>query len=323
MTQPVDDKKSRTSPRRSALARLAARVYDAPYLLLTLTVLFWSGNVVLGRGIAEAVPPVGLAFWRWVGALAVVAVLAWRPLRRDWPQIVRHWRILALLAALGIAAFNTLVYAGLHSTQAINALLIQAAMPALIVLLSFLLFRERVTALQICGIVVALAGTVTIIARGDPAVLAGLRPSPGDLLILVAVLGYAGYSVLLRRRPALHPMSLLTVLFALGAAMLAPFYVAETAMGAPMRFDPVTLASVAYVAVFPSVLAYLCFNRGVELVGANRAGLFIYLMPLFGSAMAVLFLGESVRPFHAAGLVLIMAGIVLATRPPWSGRPTG
>lgn len=314
MTQPADDETSAAPLRRSALGRLAARVYDAPYLLLTLTVLFWSGNVVLGRGIAEAVPPVGLAFWRWVGALAVVAVLAWRPLRRDWPAILREWRILALLAALGIAAFNTLVYVGLHTTEAINALLIQATMPALIVLLSFLLFRERVTAVQVGGIVVALVGTVTIIARGDPAVLAGLRLSPGDLVILLAVLGYAGYSVLLRRRPALHPMSLLAVLFALGAAMLAPFYVVETAMGAPMRLDPVTLASVAYVAVFPSVLAYLCFNRGVELVGANRAGLFIYLMPLFGSAMAVLFLGEAVRPFHAVGLVLIMAGIVLATR---------
>lgn len=295
-------------------AGLLGRGDALPYLLLTLTVLFWSGNFILGRAVHAEVPPIGLAFWRWFGGFLVVIGFAWPHLRRDWPAFLRRWKMTLLLSALGIATFNTMVYIGLQTTTAINGLLMQSVMPVLIVVIGFAVFRERVTARQAAGVAVSLAGAVAIIARGDPAVLAALALNRGDLWIFAAVVCYAAYSALLRRRPATHPLSFLAVTFLAGAAMLAPFYLWESLAGQPMRPDRVTFLAVGYVALFPSVLAYLCFNRGVELVGANRAGVFIHLMPVFGSLMAIGLLGEAFRPYHGAGLALVLAGIWLATR---------
>lgn len=292
-----------------------ARLANQPYLLLALAMLFWSGNFILGRAVNAAVPPVGLAFWRWTGSSLILIGFALPHLRQDWPAIRRAWKLLTLLAVLGITLFNTLVYTGLHATTAINALLLQSTMPVVIVFMSFLLFRQRVTPTQAGGIVLSLTGVLTIIAKGSLDLLLSLSLNWGDLLIFIAVVGYAAYSALLRVRPALHPLSFLAVTFILGDLILAPFYVWENLAGRAMQFNQITLLAVAYVAVFPSILAYLCFNRGVELAGANVAGLFFHLMPLFGSIMAILFLGERFRPFHALGMALILGGILLATRP--------
>lgn len=294
---------------------------NQPYVLLTLTMLFWSGNFILGRAVNADVPPVGLAFWRWTGGSLIIIGFAWPHLRRDWPAIRRAWKLITLLAILGITVFNTLVYTGLHATTAINALLLQSTMPVVIVLMSFLLFRERVTPAQIGGIVLSLAGVLTIIAKGSLDLLLSLSLNWGDLLIFIAVVGYAAYSALLRKRPAMHPLSFLAVTFIVGDLILAPVYVWENLAGNVMQFNRITLLAVAYVSVFPSILAYLCFNRGVELAGANRAGLFFHLMPLFGSIMAILFLGERFRAFHGFGILLILGGILLATRPLPLRRP--
>jgi drug/metabolite transporter (DMT)-like permease len=291
-----------------------ARLANQPYLLLTLTMLFWSGNFILGRAVNADVPPVGLAFWRWTGGSLIIIGFAWPHLRRDWPTIRRAWRLITLLAFLGITVFNTLVYTGLHATTAINALLLQSTMPVVIVLMSFLLFRERVTGAQMGGIALSLAGVIAIIGQGSLDLLLSLSLNWGDLLIFIAVVCYAAYSAILRRRPAMHPLSFLAITFIVGDIILAPVYVWENLAGNVMQFNQVTLLSVAYVAVFPSILAYLCFNRGVELAGANRAGLFFHLMPLFGSIMAILFLGERFQGFHALGILLILGGILLATR---------
>lgn len=295
-------------------AHLGQRLYDQPYLLLVLATLFWSGNFVLGRAVRAEVPPVGLAFWRWTTGSILIIGFAWPHLKRDWPMILRHWKLVLLLAFLGVTLFNTLVYTGLQFTTAINALLMQSTMPVLIVLMSYLLFRETVTPLQIVGILLSLAGVLAIVGQGDLTVLLGLSLNLGDLLIFVAVAGYAAYSALLRRRPPLHPLSLIAATFIAGAAVLLPFYVWEHASGRTVSFDGVTLLTIAYVAIFPSILAYLCFNRGVELAGANRAGLFIHLMPVFGSIMAILFLGERFQWYHGFGILLILLGILLATR---------
>lgn len=291
------------------------RLYDQPYLLLTLTVLFWSGNFVLGRAVHDAVPPVGLAFWRWLGGFLLLLPFAWQPLQRDWHTLRQHWRPVLLLATLGVAAFNTLVYLGLQYTVALNALLLQSTMPVLIMLMSFLLFRETVHTRQTLGIVVSLSGVFAIVTHGDPARLAELAFNRGDLLVFTAVICYAAYSVLLRLRPKVHPLSFLAVTFALGALLLLPLYAWESLhLHRPMPLNLTALAAIGYVALFPSVLAYFCFNRGVELVGANRAGLFIHLMPVFGSLMAILFLGERFEVFHGIGILLILIGIILATR---------
>lgn len=289
-------------------------IYNWPYLLLVLATLFWSGNFVLARAVRLDVPPVGLAFWRWLGSSLLVVGFAWPHLRRDWPTILGHWRIILLLSVLGITLFNTLVYTGLQFTTAINAVLMQSTMPVIIVVMSYLFFGERVTPVQTIGVALSLAGALAIVAQGNVQTLLGLSLNAGDALVFIAVVGYAAYSALLRQRPVIHPLSFVAVTFIWGVGVLSPFYLWEHFSGRIMVFDTVTLLSVAYVAIFPSILAYLCFNRGVELVGANRAGLFIHLMPVFGSLMAIVFLGESLRWYHGVGIVLILSGIILATR---------
>ena len=288
-------------------------LYHFPYLLLTLAVFFWSGNFIVGRAMRASIPPIALAFWRWTCASLLVSFLAWPHLKRDLPMVKRHWPILTLLSILGVASFNTLVYTGLQRTIALNAFLMQSMMPVLIVAMSFLLFREKISGRQTFGVVLSLAGALVIIVQGNIGALLSFSLNRGDILIFMAVVCYAGYSVLLRQRPSIHPLSFLGVTFIIGSLILLPFYLWETLTLRPIHFDRSTLMAVGYVAVFPSIVSYFCFNRGVELVGANRAGLFMYLMPVFGSLMAILFLGESLHGYHGAGILLIVSGILLAT----------
>lgn len=295
------------------VGRLAHRFYDAPRLLLTLTILIWSSNIVLGRHLAGSFPPVGLAALRWIGAAIILLVLARPQLRRDWPMIRRHWALLLVLAATGIGAYNALAYRGLHETEAINALLTQSSAPLLIALWSLILFREWLTLRQLVGILISLSGVVLVLARGALANLTSLALNPGDVWFLAAMALYALYSALLRLRPPISALSFLAVTVTGGALMLLPAWAVELAGGA---FPPLTaesLVSVAYLILLPSVCAYLFFNRGVELLGANASGPYFHLMPLFGTILAILFLGEQPRWFHPVGFVLIVGGIALAT----------
>jgi drug/metabolite transporter (DMT)-like permease len=285
-----------------------------PYLLLTLAVLFWAGNFILGRAVRMEVPPVALAFWRWAVASLLVLGPALAPLKRDWHTIRRNGPILMLLAGTGVAAFNTLAYSGLQYTVAINAFLMQTLMPVFIVVFSFLLFRVRINRRQVAGVATCLAGAVVIIVRGNWQVVAALSLNPGDLLVLLAVLCYAAYSVLLRKRPPIHPLSFVAVTFVAGTVMLLPLYLWESVTIRSLELNRVTLFSILYVAIFPSIISYLCYNRGVDAIGANRAGLFLYLMPVFGSVMAVGLLGEAFLWFHWVGMVLIAAGLVVSIR---------
>lgn len=287
--------------------------WRAAYPMLTLAVLFWSGNFVLGRAINEVVPPIGLAFWRWTGALILVLILARRTLKADLPALQRHWKMVLALSIFGVAAFNTLVYIGLHTTTAINALMLQSAIPLAIIVCSFVLFRERIGWAQAGGVLLSLAGVAVIASLGELAGLLHLSFNPGDVWVLIAVLSYALYSTLLRRRPAVHPLSFLAATFAIGAVVLLPLALWEHLTVQPMLVTPVSLMAIVYVSVFPGFLSYLFFNRGVELVGATRSGQFIHLMPVFGSLMAIVLLGETLHWFHAAGIALIAGGIGLTS----------
>lgn len=291
-----------------------SRLFDRPYLLLTLATLFWSGNFVLGRAVRLDVPPIGLAFWRWTGASLIIIGFAWPHLRREWPLVIQHWKIILLLSFMGITVFNTLIYTGLQFTFAINALLMQSTMPVVIMLMSYVFFRDVINGWQGFGIVLSMAGVVTIIAQGQLAVLLGLSFNAGDVLVFIAVLCYATYSVFLRQRPTLHPLTFIAVSFIWGTLMLSPFYIWEHTSGRVMQFNLVTALAVGYVMIFPSILSYLCFNRGVDLAGSNRAGMFLHLMPAFGSLMAIVFLGERFQLYHLVGIALILSGIVLATQ---------
>ncbi|MGQ0618361.1 MAG: DMT family transporter [Panacagrimonas sp.] len=294
------------------IGHLLHRLWAAPALLQVVAMLCWSGNFVLGRAMHEHIPPIGLSFWRWSIAFALVLGFAWPHLRRDLPVLWKNRGLIALLAFLGVATFQALVYYGLNTTTVVNAVLMQSTMPVLIILGSWLVFREPVRWLQMMAVAISLAGVAVIITRGSLRALLELSLTPGDGLVMVAVFCYAFYSVLLRRRPTVHPLSFLAATFAIGSLMLVPVYLHEHVYLRPMHFDGQTLAALAFVAVFPSLVAYMCFNRAVELIGANRAGQFLHLMPVFGSALAALFLGETLRTSHLVGAALIATGIGLA-----------
>jgi drug/metabolite transporter (DMT)-like permease len=284
-----------------------------PFLYLSLAALFWSGNFVVGRAVHGRIPPVGLAFWRWAVALAILLVAARRPLAAEWRRIARAWPVVVPLGILGVGNFNLLVYVGLQDTSATNALLLQSACPAFIVALSAAFGVARPSGRQLAGIAASLAGVTVILSRGAPGNLAALDFAPGDLWVLGAVLSWSIYTLLLARRPAgVDPLALLAALVLVGVLWILPWYVLEIARGGRVRLDATTLASVTYVAVFASVAAYALWNAGVARVGASRAGVFLHLMPAFGSLLAVGALGERFRTFHAAGIALILAGVWLA-----------
>ncbi|MFG1343780.1 DMT family transporter [Xanthobacter autotrophicus DSM 431] len=288
-------------------------LFDAPYLLLTLTALLWAINIVLGRFIAGHVPPVSLAFVRWVGATLILLPFAWTQISRDLPLIRRHFWLLVLLAGTGIACYNAMSYYGLQYTQALNGLLVQSVAPLLVALWTFLLFREQLSLGQAAGILISLVGVLFIISHGDLDTFLHLKPNLGDVWIVSALVIYAFYAAILRKRPALGPLSFLAVIMAFGAVLLAPFALWELYAGLVLHFDRVTIGTLLYVMIGPSLVAYLCFNRAVELVGANAAAPFLHLMPVFGTALAILFLGEQVAWYHFAGYALVIAGIALAT----------
>ncbi len=289
------------------------RLIDQAWLLMMLPPLFWAGNAVIGRAVAGAVPPIGLAFWRWALGTLIVLPFAWKHLRHDLSPLMARWKAVLVLGTLGIGMFNTFQYIALNTTTALNSVMLQSSMPVMIVLMSFALFGDRVRPVQGAGIVVSLAGALTLIAHGNPAVLLGLHLNAGDLWMLAAVGIYAAYTTLLRRKPPVHGLSFVVATFAVGAVELLPFYVWETATQRAVEPTATTFLAIGYVALFPSIVAYLCFNRVVELVGANTAGLSIHLLPVFGSVLAVLFLGEQPHLYHGAGIALIAVGIALAS----------
>jgi drug/metabolite transporter (DMT)-like permease len=267
---------------------------------------------VLGRFIAGTIPPVTLAQIRWSGAAAILLPFAWPHLKADWPAIRARLPIMLFFSFTGVACYNTIGYYALQYTQAINALLIQSTGPLLIAAWSLILFRDRLSPGQLAGILASLAGVTVILSRGDLAVLLGFRFNRGDVLLVLVMAIYAAYSALLRTRPRIHWMSFLGFTVIAGQAMILPAFAVELALGQTMRPTPAAFAVLGYVVLFPSVIAYLCFNRGVELIGANRAGPFFHLSPLIGSVIAILFLGETLHPFHFAGYALILGGIAVA-----------
>lgn len=293
-------------------ARTTSALWDNGPLLLALCMLSWAGSVVTGRAAAMLVPPSLFTLLRWGGALLIVLPLAWPHLRRDRRALLRRWPVVVALACLGVAAYNNLVYRGLHSTTAVNVLLLQSVMPLFVLVAVFLIFSERPSLRQVAAIVISIAGVLAIAGRGSLGTLVSLRLNPGDVLVIVALGCYAVYSALLRLRPLVHPFSLLAASFAVGVVFLIPLAFEEYLHGARLDPTPLAIGAIVYAAVFPAFVSYLFYNRGVELIGPARAGQYIHLMPVFGVVLAMVFLGEALHPYHLAGIVLIAAGLWLA-----------
>ncbi len=286
------------------------------WLLAALPPLFWAGNFVLARALHAEIPPLALSFWRWVGALLILLPFTWRGLWRARALLVRQWPLLAFLALLGITNYNSMVYLGLQHTAATNAVLLNSAVPVMIVGLSFVLLRLAVRGAQLGGILVSMLGVITIATEGRPQELLALRLNRGDLWVLAAGLDWALYSVCVRWRPqGLAPATFLAAIVLMGLPPLAGLYVWELSSGQGFALDAVNLAAIGYVALFPSVLAYLFWNRAIAEMGPNRTGQYLHLMPAFGALLAVLLLGEQLHGFHLLGAALIGGGILLATWP--------
>lgn len=292
-------------------------VWRAAPLLLSLAVLFWAGNSIAGRALADTVSPFTLSFLRWFGALLLVTPFAWRGLKADAPELLRRWKMVLALALTGVASFGALLYVGLHTTTALNSVLLQAAIPPLVMLFAWVVLRERTSRWDVAGVALSLLGVIAVITQGRPWDVLHIGLTIGDGLILVGVALYAVYSLLLRRRPQVAPLSLLWATFAVSAVLLAPAWLGELATGQGGAFSWPAAAGVVYVAAFPSFFAYLFYNRGIELIGAARASQFLHLQPIFGALLAVLLLGERFLVYHALGAALIAAGIALSA---WAAR---
>jgi len=292
------------------------RLMDRPYLLLCLTMLFWAGNIVIGRYAAGQIPPMALSYLRWQLAFLTLLPFAWRDLVADWPIIRGNIGMMTVLAFTGVATFNTLGYWSLQYTTALNALLLQSSGPLYVALFALLLYGVRLTWMQAFGIAISLAGVLTIILQGQIATLLQIHFNKGDIGYTVALFIFGLYSALISRRPAMRPLSFLAFNCGAGSLLILPLFIWEMFSGRVTPLNAHTIPVLIYVAIFPSTLAYLFYNRGVELIGANRSAPFLHLIPVFGSVMAIGLLGEELHLYHLIGYALVFAGVVIAARKP-------
>jgi drug/metabolite transporter (DMT)-like permease len=289
---------------------------NQPYLLLSITALCWAGNAIVGRLAAGHIPPVTLSFLRWSFAFLIILPFAWKHLKRDWGAIRGRLGTMIFLSVIGISAFNTLQYWALEHTQALNTLLLQSAGPLFVAVWSLILLGVRLTLAQAGGIALSLIGVLVILLHGDLTALSSIEFNKGDIIFTVALAIFGLYSVLSLKRPQIHGLSFVGFTFGCGAVCLVPLWIWELFTRPVMQLNAANLLSLFYVAVFPSTLAYLCFNRGVQLIGANRAAPFFHVVPVFGSAMAIVFLGEHPQLFHIIGFALVLTGVFVASRKP-------
>jgi drug/metabolite transporter (DMT)-like permease len=291
------------------------RLTANPYLLLTLTALFWSGNMVMGRGIRADVPPIALAFWRWIIALALVAPLALPHLRSQWPRLRAAWPIVVVLGLLGVGGYNTFAYLALQHTTATSATLLNSFIPIATIAFAFVFFGKRLSRLEAAGVVVSLCGVAAIVSRGSLETLLGLTLNTGDLWMLAAVTVWGLYTVGLQKRPeGVHPMLMLAAFTVVGLLALAPAYAWELSTGRTINLGWNAIGGILYTGIFPGFLGYVFYNAGVAAVGPARGSLFIHLMPVFATILAAIFLDERPYLYHFVGIALGFAGIYLTTR---------
>jgi drug/metabolite transporter (DMT)-like permease len=302
------------SNQTSTAASPGGWIANQPYLLLSITALCWAGNAIVCRLAAGHIPPVTLSFLRWSFAFLITLPFAWKHLVRDWGAIRARLGTMIVLSVTGISAFNTLQYWALEHTQALNTLLLQSSGPLFVAVWSLIILGVRLTLAQAGGVVLSMAGVLVILLHGDLTTLASIEFNRGDIIFVVALAIFGIYSVLSLKRPEIHGLSFVAFTFGCGAACLIPLWIWELFSRPVMQLNTTNLLALLYVAVFPSTLAYLCFNRGVQLIGANRAAPFFHVVPVFGSAMAIVFLGEHPQLFHIIGFALVLTGVFVASR---------
>ncbi|RKE74389.1 DMT family transporter [Pseudorhodoplanes sinuspersici] len=295
--------------------RIGGWLYHQAYLLVALTYLFWALNIVIGRHAMASMPPVALSFWRWALAALILLPFTLSYLKRDWPVIRANLGMLCILGLTGTTGYAVASYWGLQYTQAINGLLIQCTMPIIIGVTTYFVVGDKLSARQMSGIAVSFFGVLMILLRGDPDVLHAISFNRGDMWFAAAVLIFAFYSPLTRKyRPPIHPMSFLAITIITGTLLVIPLFIWESvAIGMP-TLDMHTALIFLYMAIFPSIIAYICFNRAIQLIGPNLVAALYPLIVVFGVTLAIVFLGERPEWYHFIGTIFIVGGVLLATR---------
>jgi drug/metabolite transporter (DMT)-like permease len=298
----------------AVFGRIGGWLYQRPYILVLLTYFMWAANVLVGRISAGHIGPMALTVGRWVPAILILLPFAWPHLKRDWPAIRAQLPLMFILGFTGTTGYAFAAYWGLQYTEVINGLLIQCTMPLMVGVMAFILVGDRLTGRQLAGIVISLIGVTAILMKGELEALFALNFNPGDLWFVLAIWIFSFYPPLMRKAPKVHPLSLLTVFSITGTIAVLPLLAWELVAKPLPIIDLKTIVICVYLAIFPSILAYICYNRGVQMLGPNRVAALYPTIILFGSALAIIFLGEQPQWYHFVGSVLIVGGVWLATR---------
>lgn len=295
------------------MKKLSSKISD--YLVVAVTPLCWAGDVVLAKGAVGSIPPFSLAFWRWFVAFLLLFPFALPYIKKDWLVAKEKLLMLFLLSVLGISVFISLIYTSVLTTTAINVALIQTIMPVAIVSNCYILYREKVSVQQLFCLCGCFIGVCLVILQGSVANIFAMSFAFGDILMLIATMMYGLYSALLQKKaPSIHPVSLLTILAGLGALALLPVHLFEIGIKGGFLVTNATILRVLYAAVFPSIVAYFCWMRGIATIGANKTGMFINLLPVYAAVLAAVFLGEAFKWFHLVGMAIIVSGMFAFNR---------
>lgn len=289
-----------------------------PFILLVFATVLWGGNFVIGRAISNELPPFTLSFLRWCTAFIIFLPIAWVPLKREWRQIRKHLPIVFFMALTGVASFNTLIYLALHYTTSINASLMNTTTPIIIYILSFFFLKERLTRNQLLGTFISLLGVLFIISKGSIESLLQFSFNSGDLIVIVAVVCWAIYSLMVKQFSSKLPGSptFLVSIF-IGIIMLLPFFIYEmTNPAVQVTWSIASISAIFYTGIFASIVAFVCWNTGVIRLGANKAGIYLNFIPVFATLFAVLFIGETLQLFQVFGGLFVILGVFLTTRVP-------
>lgn len=302
------------SASRGAAGRAVSWLYDQPPLLLTLTTLFWGGNIVAGQLAPGEVAPMQLVLARWVLVALALSILFRADIRDAWPAVRARLPIVIFMAAVGFTSFNGLFYLSSLHTTGVNQGILQGAIPVFVLMMSRAAYGTRVGPVQMVGVALTMAGVAVIATGADPVRLIESGLNPGDALMLVACACYAFYATALQRRPAVPGRAFFALMSVVAAITSLPGALAEAALTAPPMPTATGWLIILYVAAFPSCLAQLFFLRGVDLIGPGRAGVYVNLVPVFGALLSIGLLGQVAAPYHAVSLLLVLSGIWLAQR---------
>jgi drug/metabolite transporter (DMT)-like permease len=296
------------------LQPLGHAFWKQAYLLLALTALMWGGNAIAGRLAVGHVSPMILTCLRWVIVVVVMLPLVGRQTMAEWPMLKKRWLFIILMGSCGFTIFNALFYAAAHHTTAVNLTIFQGSIPVLVLIGTVLFFQARVVPLQVIGMIVTIAGVILVSVKGDLEILRTLALNVGDVFTLIACVFYAGYTLGLRRRPAIPALSFFAAMATVAFLSSIPLVVMEVVQGTAQWPTAKGWLILLYAGLMPSLVSQLFFMRGVELIGPARAGIFVNLVPVFGALLAVVLLGEPFALYHGLGLALVLGGIWLAER---------